>query len=270
MEPITITLIAAVSVCGIVAMSVFIRQLFLSRNQRVNEEAQNKALSLEADELVRLRMEVQRSQKYDSYYQLLGKNKESIRYIDSRIDDIIEQKAELIQRYSQTVLTNSQYMGDHKKSSKIKKDCNHLKEVLDEQIRGFDQQIKSLQTQRAELWDMQEGISNKVMRQEEARYKKMDTIYEKHSQILEKMYVKHNDIRENTTAKILDSGNFAFKQIVLAPFKFLLGLFSKTKNVDPEQVEQETTSREDVLEMQRNISNPQGLVFDANSELAYN
>lgn len=253
MEPITIGIIAAVAVCGVVALSVFVRQLFLSRNQRVNEEAQNKALSIEAQELVRLRMEVQRSREYDSYYQLLGKNKESIRYIDSRIDEIIENKADLIQRYSQTILENSKKMGDRGHCSDIKKNCGELKQALDKQIAVFDQQLKTLQDRRADLWDTQEDIASKVLNQEDARYKKMDSIYEKHSHILEKMYVKHNDTRQSAMERVIDAGNIAFKQIVLAPFKFLLGFFGKTVNVDPEKVEQETTDREDVQDAQEGL-----------------
>jgi len=50
MEPVTIALICSAAFGAVVALSVFIRQLILSRDKNLNDKAQRRALTQEANE----------------------------------------------------------------------------------------------------------------------------------------------------------------------------------------------------------------------------
>ncbi|CZR30312.1 Uncharacterised protein [Legionella pneumophila] len=65
MEPVTIALICAASFGAVVALSAFIRQLLLSRDKNLNDEAQRKAINQEAGELEKMREQMQSNKRFD-------------------------------------------------------------------------------------------------------------------------------------------------------------------------------------------------------------
>lgn len=107
MEPVTIALICAASFGAVVALSAFIRQLLLSRDKNLNDEAQRKAINQEAGELEKMREQMQSNKRFDSHYKVLGANKDAIIYLDNKIEDILRKKAHLVERYAQVSLKES-------------------------------------------------------------------------------------------------------------------------------------------------------------------
>lgn len=107
MEPVTIALICAASFGAVVALSAFIRQLLLSRDKNLNDEAQRKAINQEAGELEKMREQMQSNKRFDSHYKVLGANKDAIIYLDNKIEDVLRKKAQLVDRYAQVSLKES-------------------------------------------------------------------------------------------------------------------------------------------------------------------
>ena len=84
MEPVTIALICSAAFGVVVALSVFIRQLILSRDKNLNDKAQRRALTQEANELEKMREQMQSNKRFDSHYRVLGSNKDAIVYLDNK------------------------------------------------------------------------------------------------------------------------------------------------------------------------------------------
>lgn len=92
MEPVSIALICAAVLGTVVVLAAFIRQILLSRDKQLNDTAQSRALSQEVKELEKMRTQMQSEKRFDSHYQVLGANKDAIKYIDTKIEEILIKK----------------------------------------------------------------------------------------------------------------------------------------------------------------------------------
>lgn len=267
MEPITIVLLTAAAITGIVALSAFIRQLFINRNQKIMEESQRRALAMEAKQLSKIRNEMREESTPNLHYQLLGENKEAIRYIDNRIDGLMQRKLDLIDKYTQTVSKKAALIQADEMTETDMKSCQQLKSVVDDQLQAIDGQITQLREQRKQLWTDRKDLHEKVMEKEEKRQVRMNTVYKSHTSALEKLYAKHNEIRQSHTSEVLQSGNMTFKSILMAPIRFLQAVFfPSTLNIDEQQAARESEARQHVGAAQSHLLGPlssiapQGLV----------
>lgn len=96
MEPVSIALICTAALGAVVILAAFIRQILLSRDKQLNDMAQSRALTQEVMELEQIRTQMQNEKRFDSHYQVLGANKEAIRYIDNKIEEILNKKQSLL------------------------------------------------------------------------------------------------------------------------------------------------------------------------------
>lgn len=83
--------LGCVTVFGVVGIiSAFVRQLSLSREKCLNDLAQQRALQHELLSLETLRQEMSHYKRVEVHYPILGVNKDTIQYVDKRIEELLK------------------------------------------------------------------------------------------------------------------------------------------------------------------------------------
>ena len=254
MEPVTIAIICAVAFGGVVAVSAFVRQLMLSRDKRLNDQAQQKALQHEIDELEKMRQQLESSKRFDAHYKILGSNKDAIVYLDTKIDDLLKKKAQLIERYGQLTTKESSSILDGDVSAERKKACDRLRLEIDSEINFYNSELEYLKKGCGVLWDSHQDLEIYLLNQEEQRNKTLDSIYEKHTAVLEKIYIRHTDQTEHVARDSIKAGTESFKSMVMAPIQFLMQYFGLSTGISLDQVAKEIQKRTDVSDAQDDIN----------------
>lgn len=266
MAIVTTVLICATVFGGIVAISAFIRQLIVSRERKLNDAAQQRALTKEFENLNDLRIRFESSQRNDTHYQVLEKNTDSIRYIDNQIEQIMERKIAIISRFSNIIMTQSDSIIKGQFSSENKHDCNVLRQEVDKELSHYNSEIERLQKTRANLWENHQELQDKLLAQESEHNKQLDDIYSKHSSIIEKLSLRSIDNSEVITKKTLDEGGNAFKMMILAPIKFLIAFFTKSEGIDLEKSLDEISEREDIKDAQDELDEWDDFEYDESDD----
>lgn len=254
MDPITIALICAAAFGAVVALSAFVRQLILSRDKNVNDEAQRTAIAQEAGELEKMREQMQSNKRFDSHYKVLGANKDAIMYLDTKIEDIFHKKAQLVDRYAQVALKESGAIVDGEGTAERKAACDRLKKEIDDEIKFYDTELAQLQQRRTSLWDTHGDLQGYLLDQEKARNESLDAIYKRHSGILEKIYIRHTDDSEHIAKQSIDAGTSTFKMIILAPIQFLLQYFNLSTGISLDQSKVEKAARDEVDDAEKDAN----------------
>lgn len=256
MEPLAIAIIGAV-VFGVVAtLAIFIRQLILSRDKTLNDKAHYKALELENKALEKMRHDLESNRRFDAHYQVLGANRDAIEYLDLKIDETLNKKFALIQRYSSMSLAASAAIIDGQLAQERKNVCDSLRTEIDSQLNAFDEELQELQKRRAKIWDAHLDLQSSLLDQEAKRNTELDRLYERHTSLLEKLYVRHNDNIDNIAEKNIEAGSKDFN-FFLVPFQFLIQLFKlqfqPSPNISTNRFNEELESRKQVLKIQEQI-----------------
>lgn len=254
MEPVAIALICAAAFGVAVAVAAFVRHLLLSRDKRLNDMAQHDALEQEANELEKLRNQMTGNQRFDSHYQVLGDNKDAIQYIDQKIEDILKKKSELIHRYAQMTIKESSAIIEGEQSVERKALCDKLKLEIDSEINFYASELDQLQRRRALLWDTHTDLQEYLVNQEIKRNENLDDIYQRHSGLLEKIYLRHIEANQAIAGQTIESGNQSFKMIIMAPIQFLMQFFGLSSGISAEQAKKEKEARIEVVEAEKEIN----------------
>lgn len=254
MEPVTIALICAAAFGTVVALSAFVRQLLLSRDKTLNDEAQRIAITQEAGELEKMREQMQSNKRFDSHYKVLGANKDAIMYLDTKIEDILHKKTQLVERYAQVSLKESGAIVDGEISTERKAACDRLKLEIDEEIKFYDSELEHLQQRRTSLWDTHTDLQEYLLGQEKSRNESLDYIYKQHSGLLEKIYIRHTDNSEHIAKQSIDAGTSSFKMMILAPIQFLLQYFNISTGISFDQSKLEKASRDEVDDAESDVN----------------
>lgn len=186
MEPVSIALICTAALGTVVILAAFIRQILLSRDKQLNDKAQSRALTQEVKELEEIRAQMQNEKRFDSHYQVLGANKDAIRYIDTKIEEILRTKTELVERYAKVIVKESDSIVSGAVSSERKTACDRLREEIDHKIAFYDSELKELQERRASLWDAHADFQRYLLNQEKSRNASLDSLYKQHSALFGK------------------------------------------------------------------------------------
>lgn len=254
METMTLAVVGALVFGGIAALTVFIRQLLLSRDKKLNEEAQRRALAEESHELEKIRVEMESRKRFDAHYQMLGANKEAIHYIDQKLDDILSKKAALIQRYSEMILREAKAFIDTGDLTERKSICSLFKEEMDRDIKFYDSELSALQARRAVMWDAQQDLQDTLIYHEQTHNSNLDKLYESHTAMLEKVYMRQSESADKYAKQNLEAGSESYKDIFMAPIEALARCFRPASNASSEKMAEETTRRKKVREMERNLN----------------
>ncbi|KTC78066.1 hypothetical protein [Legionella brunensis] len=257
MEPIAIAIICATAFGVVAVLSAFIRQLLLSRDKSLNDKAQQIALTQEVRELENLRNQMTNNKRFDSHYQVLGSNKDAIQYLDQKIEDILKKKAELIERYAQIAIKESTSIVSGEQSLERKAICDKLKNEIDSELEFYNGELEQLQKRRDSLWDTHSELKDYLLEQEKKRNRHLDDIYQRHTGLLEKIYLRHNRNSENIAVKSIDAGTQTFKAMIMAPITLLMQYFKPSNNVDEDKAKDEIEAREDVLDAEDDINGNQ-------------
>lgn len=256
MEPFAIAIIGALVFGVVTTLAVFIRQLILSRDKRLNDKAHYRALELENSTLARMRVEFDTFKRFDAHYQVLGKNRDAIEYLDNKIEEILNKKLALIHRYSAISLEASASIIDGNLSQDKKNVCDILRDEIDNELKMYDDEIAKLQKERAKRWDAHNDLQKSLIEQEANRNKELNKLYHKHTSILEKLFIRHNDGIDDIATKTIESGSkdMAF---IMAPLQFLLKLFRiqfNNHDVDQEVYSRELESRKSIQQLENSIA----------------
>lgn len=225
MEPVSIALISAAVFGTVVVLAAFVRQMMLSRDKQLNDEAQNRALTKEVNELEKMRNQMQINKRFDSHYQVIGANKDAILYLDSKIEGVLRKKTELIERYAKATIKESGSIVSGEVSVDRKIACDKLREEIDKEMAFYDNELKTLQDRRSKLWDTHTNFQKYLLAQEKLRNLNLDNLYSQHSALLEKVYLRHIDDTEIVAIKSVDAATMSFKDMVMVPIQFLMQYF---------------------------------------------
>jgi hypothetical protein len=253
MEPVTIAIVSTAVFGVVTTISIFIRQLLLSRDKQLNDKAQARALDYETKELENMRKQMESTKRFDSHYKVLDSNKDDIQYLDQKIETLLEKKLQLINRYSVAAIKESQALIGGDSSAERKAICDRLRVEIDREIAFYDEQLKELQTRRSSFWDTHKELQEYLIEQERTRNEKLDEIYLRHTVLLEKIYVRHSTNTENVAVRSIDAGTSAFN-FITAPLQMLLGYFNVTANLSPARVIDEIAGRREVGDIERDLN----------------
>lgn len=253
MEPVTLAIVGTITFGVITALSVFVRQLFLSRDKQLNDKAHKRALAQEAKALEKIRHEMQSNKRFDSHYQVLGDNKDAIQYIDQKIESILNKKFELIERYSKISLKESSEVIDGTQAPGHKSVCDLLRQEMDSEMQFYEDELKQLQEQRTRLWDSHAEMQDYLLEQEKNRNLKLAQVYHRHSSMLEKIYQRHHQSADVVTNKTLEAGTQSFN-LLTSSFHFLLQFFGLSSGLSAKKVQDEILFRNKISEIEQTLN----------------
>lgn len=256
---------------GIAAgIAAFIRQLLLSRDKALNDEAQQRALVLEATELEKIREQMLGVKRLNSHYQLLGANKEEIKYLDDKIDEVLKKKYDLIERYAKLTLKESSTIVMGESSEERKEFCDKLKAEIDKQLVFYQAELQELQNRRAKRWDAHTGLQDRILDQEKERNGHLDAMYEHHTNVLEKVYIRHNENSETIAKQSIDASTQTFKALLTLPFQTIIDYFKLSSGISVDAAKIEASNRDKVRTAEDEINGTDKNAEDVNLEQATN
>jgi len=159
----------------------------------------------------------------------------------------------LIQRYAQVAIREATTIIEGDQVAERKEVCDLLRQEIDQEVKFYDAELQQLQTRRASIWDTHADLLGYLVTQEKLRNEKLDTLYQSHSAVLEKIYPRHNENTEHIALKSIEAGNESFK-FLTAPLQLLLGFFGASKDVSPKKAAEEAASRKDVADVEKDIN----------------
>ncbi len=253
MEPVSIAIIATAIFGVVTALSIFIRQLLLSRDKDLNDRAQERALAQETRELEKLRIQMESSKRFKAHYQVLGDNKDAIKYLDERIEGILAHKWAIIKQYGRVAEKESAAIIGGDQLAERKAACDLLRNEIDQQLCFYNTELHQLQIRRASMWDTHSNLLVHLVEQEKSRNEMLDKVYQRHTGVLEKIYIRHNENAEHVAQKTIDASTSAFS-FITAPLQMLLQYFGLSTGISPDQVREEAESRENVSDVEDDIN----------------
>lgn len=258
MEPMVVALICTVVFGTVMVIAAFVRQLLLSRDKKLNDEAQSRAMAQEAAELEKIRVQMQSNKRFDAHYDILGANKDAVKYLDTQIEELLHKKTELVDRYAKlTVKESGTIISSGEVSPERKAICDKLRDEIDSKLVFYDSELKLLQTRRSTLWSSHIDFERYLLAQERVRNASLDSVYKQHSALLEKVYLRHIDDSELVTIETIKAGTISFKDMLIAPIQFLMQFFgggNGVPNVAFVHTKVERGAREDVERAEQDIN----------------
>lgn len=255
MDPMSIALICTVAFGIVVGLTAFVRQLLLSRDKKLNDLAQQKALKQEASELEKLRSQMSSHERFNPHYLVIDENKDAIQYVDQKIEAVFRKKEALIDRYSQVALKESTAIisGDLLSADR-KAMCDRLREKIDAELKSYDHELAQLQNSRGTLWNEHVGLQTYLLEQEKLRNEHLDNLYSQHSVMLEKIYLRHDESADNIAKQNLEASSQTYKSIFSAPIEFLKSFFGLSSNISKDAAKKEIQLRHAVHEAEKLIN----------------
>lgn|GEM_PF-6352540 len=249
--------LCTLSVALIGGISTFIWQLVLSRNREFNEQAQLSALSTESSVLEGLRVQLEDNKRFDAHYQVLTANKESIVYIDEKIDALLEKKSASVAKYAEQVKLLSARMINNDNNTVTSHSLMLLKQEAQSELQAFEAELQQLQTAREKLWGISSELLFELVHEETARNKRLDELYSRHTELLEKVYLGHAQSVERIHQASIEAGSKALQQSLAAPVETMSTFWQKptaSHGQYAKHVEQELASRRALQQLSKSYN----------------
>lgn len=232
MEP-TISFFICTTVLGLGTLGlIFIRNLMLSRDKKLNDKAERLSLEQETKALSKFRKEMVSNKPFTAHYLALEDNREELKQINNKIAELSNTKLDLVHRYTAMTLRGPLLLIDKDGSNQQKFEAEKIN--VNDQIQFYENELKQLQSRRATLWGERNGLVNQLLEQEKKRNNSLHEIYNTHTTLLEKLYLMHSQHSEHIATKTIEASTQALK-LLLYPLNKLLqylkpSLFAKAKN----------------------------------------
>lgn len=261
MEPVTLIMICALSFGGIAAITGFIQQYLISRNQSVNRLAGERVIANFNDDLKALRFEMSQNKRF-IYHDLLDDNKSEILAIDDDIQGLLQAKFSLVERHIENISCQKAKMDSGEYSDNQQQYCDSLKGEFDQSINEYDKHIERLQEKREVLLSDKQSLLTELKAAEAKQSQAMNDMYQAHGQYLDKMVFAYQEGQQKAHLSFVDSAKSIFSSIVKAPVEFVASLFKGAHHVDSGFSGAEGLRRESLLGMEK------GLHIDINDKVS--
>ena len=169
MEPVIVAILSTTLFGVVTALSVFVRHLLASRDKNLNNKAQERALSQGTQALKKMCTQIESYKRFDSHYQVLGANKDAIQYLDQKIEEVLDNKLRLTQRYAQVVIKVAAIIIEGYQVAERMEVYNLLRQEIEQDVRFYDAQMQQLQARRVAIWDTHAALLAYLVTDEKLR-----------------------------------------------------------------------------------------------------
>lgn len=241
---------------GIVSLTTIIHQIMNYRNLQLNAAIQKKALEQQQSSLALMRKELKQinTAATDTIYQ---DNKQALALIESKLDQVYQQKSLLIEQYLQQLKSfMSRWACITKKEQTLcQKTLGGLKEELKEQLQTCDRRLAHLQKEQQQLLDNHFQLA-KVVQQKELIYAaQYSQLYGAHSQTLERLQNNFAKQHLSLTERVIDSSKTFIENSIVAPARFMSSYFSTAAHKEiKSRTDKEKKQRERILAMEHHLN----------------
>lgn len=254
MDPVTIAIVCIATFGVAMGLAAFIRGMLLSRDKKLNDAAQTRALNQEAVELEKMRNQMANAGRFGMHYKLLEENKEQIEILNLKIDNLIQKKADLIQRYANSVRKESLALINNEEQCAGKSVCDALIKETDNELAIYNREIEELHQQRIKLREDHSNLQHQLLAEEKSRNERLDQLYQQHTTVLEKVYIRHNENSENITKESINATTQTFKDLFTIPLQYIINFFSGSIAINPQQLAKESVERQAILNMENKLN----------------
>ena len=167
--------------------------------------------------------------------------------------EILKKKMALIQRYAQLTVKESNAAIGGDLSTDRKDVVDLLRAEIDREIQFYNTELEQLQKRRSSIWDAHQDLESYLIAQEKSRNEKLDNLYQSHTSLLEKIYLRHNENEEHIAVQTIDAGSKAF-DMLSAPWKLLTEFFKSSSGLSPDKAKEEAEEREKIQKEEAEIN----------------
>ena len=132
---------------------------------------------------------------------------------------------------------------------------------MDREIKFYDSELQQIQVRRSSIWDARRDLQEYLIAHEQTRNENLDKLYEGHTAMLEKIYLRHDQSTELFATHTIDAGTQLFKDIFTVPIQLLMQYFKLSSGISPDKIKDELLSRQKVKDVEKSLN---GGVSDKN------
>jgi hypothetical protein len=250
MNPLIIVLICTASFGVVATIAGFVRQIILSRDKKLNDEAQTKALQQQADEFKQMREQLISNRRFPNYEKVLGANKERVLYLEQKMDDIFQKKSELLKTYNELLVSES---GGVARGSIFNESNERIKAEIDKKIAFYDEDFKLLQQERASELKNHTTLNDYLLKNEAEVEAGMRDIWKQHASLMAKNRLRSIENTEHVAIETINAGTHSFQSMLMAPINFLIQYFSPSSGASLAQVVLENATRYKIALLQNEM-----------------
>lgn len=218
-----------------VKLNHFVYQMTSSRDQSLNQKAQQKALAQEQRRLNGLKEQLMTTLPHE--INLCQTN--DVDLLNQHIEQLFEEKYGLIQAYIQIAQEEVVAVLQGDIAPERKHACDEQREQMESELRFFSGQLQLMQRQRAALLSVASIEQKQWLQSENTRLHTMNQLFRRHATLLEKIYARHAHYSEMDVM----AECFTYRYLTGFSAQWLMQFYGMAQNVTIQQSEQECALR---------------------------